>query len=138
MLPNRIELRRGDLMGAHDEDPAGWEYKLLDLLPADAQREVWNKAFRQWMKTGKAGVITAVCLVPLSISLSIVWVVAGALGWGFAGKFAAEVIVHLTFAYFLHPVMQRINRQYMRPFLAEELLLFARQGLAQDHEAAIR
>jgi hypothetical protein len=68
-------------------------------------------------------------IVPLLVSLSFlsVWVIAGALGWGWIGRFVLEVVYHLILFKVLVPPMNRAITAYLRPFVWDELDALADQ-----------
>lgn len=125
------------------DDAVGWEFDALRLLPeADAQ-VVWDrvrpKAWEAFKDTANGARMTACFCLPVVASLVAVWKIAAVLGLGFWGTVAAEFVVHLLllerpFRRLASVLHARYWHPFLRPYLADGLLAYARDGL--PHEAA--
>ena len=76
--------------------------------------------------------------LPITVSLAAVWHVAGVLGWGVAGRIAAEVVVHLLLAYPYGQLIRRLVPSLLRPFVQAELLHLVQQMSSPDEKIGDR
>lgn len=116
----------------------GWEFDLLRALPPEAARQVFQRASRraylEMTRTWQWWALVGLALALTVPSLILVWVVAANLGLGQFGAFVLEMAFHGTVgALILHPLVRLQHRwalPYVRAPLADELLDYARDGLA--------
>jgi hypothetical protein len=106
----------------------GWEYEILDLLPPRQKQRIWSRANREFMKTWR---LTGLLILPVMLSVSVVWLLVEALGWGLLVRLAVELGLHgLLFHPYRHFVYTKIIYPAMRPLIQQELFFFIQQELS--------